>query len=287
MSGDWLERISGASPQLRARLAALYQGRCFVMEAQAESAALGALARELLSASFEHAVEALPYVHLSFGPGELYDRLSRARSQALRAAQVQQAQQALLVALGFGEVLDEVAFDGLRLRAISPGGHLNPAALEAYGAHRDTWYANPACQVNLWQPLFALPLAHSFAFYPEVFAQAVDNSSWGFDFEAFERSVGFQGQASGEAAPRVSFPKATGQVGAWGACQRFSMAQDEVLAFSAAHLHQSMPNETALTRFSVDMRLVWRRHQRAGLGAPLVDNGALGDASSRYLGAAL
>ena len=63
------------------------------------------------------------------------------------------------VALGRG-ILDEVGIprkgvmlDKLRLRAIAPGLEKIKQAAPVFYAHRDTWYGNPSCQINVWLPL--------------------------------------------------------------------------------------------------------------------------------------
>jgi hypothetical protein len=55
-------------------------------------------------------------------------------------------------------------------------------------------------------------------------------------------------------------------------------APGEVLLFSGAQLHKSIPNTSGLARYSVDFRTVDTRDLRAGGGAPLVDANCTGTA---------
>ena len=55
-------------------------------------------------------------------------------------------------------------------------------------------------------------------------------------------------------------------------------APGEVLLFSGAQLHTSIPNTSGLSRYSVDFRTVDTRDLLAGHGAPLVDARCTGTA---------
>ncbi len=55
-------------------------------------------------------------------------------------------------------------------------------------------------------------------------------------------------------------------------------APGEVLLFSGAQLHKSIPNTSGLARYSVDFRTVNTDDLHAGLGAPLVDADCTGTA---------
>jgi ectoine hydroxylase-related dioxygenase (phytanoyl-CoA dioxygenase family) len=55
-------------------------------------------------------------------------------------------------------------------------------------------------------------------------------------------------------------------------------APGEVLLFSGAQLHTSIPNTSGLARYSVDFRTVNTTDLHAGLGAPVVDADCTGTA---------
>ena len=212
-------------------------------------------------------------------PDLLYARLTQARALLAKSERVACATRSLLAALGAGPWAP-VAWDRARLRAVAPGAHRWPQAKAAYGAHRDTWYANPACQLNLWVPLHDVERLDCFGFYPDCFGRFIPNDSGCFNYDEFARQVGFQG------SPKVSapvFPTPDREaLSSLGSPERFTLGRAQVLMFSAAHLHQTLPHDLASTRFSLDLRVVWRPHQRAGLGAPDLDNASTGDASRDY-----
>lgn len=169
-----------------------------------------------------------------------------------------------------GLPLEPLCIDQLRLRGVAPGSHQLEAARPAFYAHRDTWYANPQAQINLWIPLHRVDERNGFAFYPEAFNRPVHNDSEKFDYDAF-RHVGFQ-QPGG--ALQAHYPRCLEELHDPPRPVRLERAQ--LLWFSAAHLHQTLPNQSPEIRFSLDLRIVHRQHHEAGRGAPNCDNRSRG-----------
>lgn len=168
-----------------------------------------------------------------------------------------------------------LALDHPRLRAVFPGSHRDRNAAPVYAVHRDTWYANPRCQLNWWLALHDTEEARGFDIFVDHFGVAVDNDSQAFDFEVFRRQWGWQ--ADGPGAPYPStIPTPEGR--------RSSRAyrQGEGLLFSAAHLHGTRPQDSDRTRWSIDFRVVLLDHHRAGRGAPDPDNRCKGSALPTY-----
>lgn len=172
--------------------------------------------------------------------------------------------------------LEEFALDRLRLRGVTPGAEKIPAAAAAFYAHRDCWYANPQAQINLWMPLHDVDAECSFGFYPELFAVAVENDSAAFDYQDFVGHGGFQSTAKVPVHPHWTAPEQPEPTHA------VELKQGNLLLFSAAHLHRSLPNRSGRTRFSVDLRLVHRQDHARGLGAPNCDNRCRGSALADY-----
>lgn len=207
---------------------------------------------------------------------EHYARLGAARAALARDPEVLAAAWDLLAALD----LDGCALDPPRLRAVTPDGHALPAAAAAYGAHRDCWYANPRAQLNLWLPLHAVGVADSFALDLGAFGSPVANDSAAFDLDGFSAQGGFQ---SARAAATAHFPAATDPGRPTTAERVPALGADEVLVFSAAHLHRTLPNQGVATRFSLDLRAVHLGDHAAGRGAPCPDDASRGDALGAYL----
>lgn len=177
---------------------------------------------------------------------------------------------------GLGVALEEFAVDRLRLRGLEPGAENIPAAAPAFYAHRDTWYANPQSQINLWMPLHDVSAKDSFAFFPALFAAPVANDSADFDYDEFKAQAGFQNPNRAAAAV---FPRPLEAIGEG---EPVVMPAGSLLLFSAAHLHQTSVNRTSEVRLSIDVRLVHRGDQADGKGAPNVDNRSRGSALIDY-----
>ena len=63
-------------------------------------------------------------------------------------------------------------------------------------------------------------------------------------------------------------------------------APGQVLLFSGAQLHNSIPNTSGRARFSVDFRTVYMPDLMAGRGAPLVDVNCTGTAIRDFINVA-
>ncbi len=176
------------------------------------------------------------------------------------------------------ELDHDLFLDTLRLRAVSPGLERNPAAAPAFYAHRDTWYGNPRGQLNGWMPLVEVDERNSFRFYLDAFETPVENDSHLFDGLAFLERGGFGRTASDPVSP---YPRALQPPA--GRVHDVVLAPDSLLFFSAAHLHQTLPNQTATPRFSLDFRFFRLSDLQADRGAPDPDNRSRGGALQSYL----
>jgi hypothetical protein len=205
------------------------------------------------------------------GAGVLWARTCDARAAIGSDPRARAASVELAMALGFRRA--RLAFDVPRLRVVAPNAHRTPAAARAYYMHRDTWYGSPASQINVWVPLFDVDERDSFAIWTDAFGASVENDSGAFDYARFVTRGGFQSAAVIDAA----YPRALESPRGAPTCIRAVAA--DVVAFSAAHLHATTPNETQRTRFSVDVRFV----DLDDHDAPDADNASRGSALVDYL----
>jgi hypothetical protein len=158
-------------------------------------------------------------------------------------------------------------YDVPKPRTSFPVGHLTTGIAFAFPWHRDVWYSAPASQLNWWLPVFPVRETNAMGFDLASFARAVPNSSGDFDYYrnnaqrlTTARSVGKEQQARpgaiGHEPSVVLIPIPT---------------PGQILLFSGAQLHKSIPNTSGLARFSVDFRTVDAHDLQAGCGAPLTD----------------
>ena len=165
-------------------------------------------------------------------------------------------------------------YDVPKPRTSFPVGHLTTGIAYAFPWHRDVWYSAPAQQINWWLPVFDLRADNCMRFDLRNFDRAVPNTSGEFDYYRNNTArLSTVSQVSHERQVRpaaVDYTPVDDLV--------VLPAPGEVLLFSGAHVHASIPNTSGRARFSVDFRTVDVADLTAGRGAPMVDVACTGTA---------
>ncbi len=174
---------------------------------------------------------------------------------------------------GVGVDPERTYWDWLYLRILPHGDSHSGRRIGPLGVHRDTWASNLLQQTHWWAPIYPLTAERTIAFYPDYWSRPLANTSaeWDLDeLRARRREAG----AAGRAAPDYPLmPEPRGPVDT-GAELRPVLEPGDVLCFSGAHAHASVPNETGRARFSTEVRTVDAGDLSAGRGAPNVDGEA-------------
>ena len=160
-----------------------------------------------------------------------------------------------------------VFWDRLRLRVQPPGeSHMSRRVMNLT-PHRDTWGSNVLSQINWWAPIYPVTADRTLVVFRAHWSKPVANTSAEWDYHELlaRRRVG---DDSYPLLPLASGP--IDRADAW-ACV---IEPGDLLCFSGAHLHASVPNTTPLTRFSTEVRTVCVDDLRAGRAAPDVDGAA-------------
>lgn len=192
-------------------------------------------------------------VHASMAPDELDAAVQDLRATVRRD---HKSGELLLTALaGTGLDLDDACWDRVNLRMLPPGA---AHAGKGTGWHRDTWGSNIAAQTNWWTPVFPVTEGRTISFAPSLWRRSVANSSAGWTPAA----------ARAQAVPLIPEPE--------GPLEDLDelpvvIRPGDLLCFSAAQMHRSVPNRTDRTRFSIEVRTVSETDIRAGRGAPNLD----------------
>jgi hypothetical protein len=170
-------------------------------------------------------------------------------------------------------------YDLPKPRTSFPAGHLTTGVAFAFPWHRDVWYSAPAQQINWWLPIFPVRDDNAMSFDLASFDQAVPNSSDTFDYyqnNAARRSTATQVTREVQARPGALNHKPGQEL-------IILPAPGEVLLFSGAQLHASIPNTSGRARYSVDFRTVDVGDLIAGRGAPLADVRCTGTAIRDFI----
>jgi hypothetical protein len=258
---------------------AIYDGTVFLLPATDASRALVELANRRLRDELGDDPRS---AHARLSDEELFARIGRLRREIYLEDHAQALLRDLADSVGFGR--QHTAFDPARLRVIAHGAADNPRAAPVYYAHRDTWYAHPSSVVTVWTALDDLTADETFVFYPERFRTPVANDSEIFDYDAWvargwSLKIGWQDR---DASTKARYPQVLG-TDDYGRAEGFSCTRGEILLFSGAHFHRTLPQTRGRTRFSLDARLVQLADHARGLGAPNVDGRSTGSALPDYV----
>lgn len=159
-----------------------------------------------------------------------------------------------------GYPVDDMLLDRMLLRVAPSRDEVRGRFARPLPAHRDSWGSAIMSQVNWWAPLYELAPTRTMVIWPEAFDTPVENTSGEWDYETL---------LSRQKPDYPLLPQTRETPAAPGLPVLIEPGQ--LLAFSAAHLHASVSDESGLTRFSLDTRTVWQADVDAGRGAPNVD----------------
>lgn len=177
--------------------------------------------------------------------------------------------------------LEKTYFDLPRLRVVPSDNFLTSGVSYAYKAHRDTWYSHPRQLVNYWIPVYPVVGGNTMSMFVRYFDTAVENGSPDFDYDEWVTNSRFAaaGQVKAEARPHP-LPRQpidpTGEI-------RIAGGMGDAMLFSTCHLHATAPNNSGVTRFSVDLRTVHLDDLISGHGPALDDSGATGTTLGDFL----
>jgi Phytanoyl-CoA dioxygenase (PhyH) len=220
------------------------------------------------------------HVHQHIDPSEMARILGAWKPRFIHAERSRKLVRAIIQEAGFSA--EDTHYDLPKPRTSFPIGHLTTGVAFAFPWHRDVWYSAPAQQINWWLPIFPVRGDNAMSFDPASFDRAVANSSDTFDY--YQNNASRLTTATQVARERQSRPGALNHK----PDQELVIlpAPGQVLLFSGAQLHASIPNTSGRARFSVDFRTVSVPDLMAGRGAPLVDVQCTGTAIRDFINVA-
>ncbi len=184
-----------------------------------------------MSAAAPHGPTSL---HRMVDHDEVIDRLDRYQQPSLHDSEMLRRWRDVLETLGLSST--DVAVDRLLARVQTPRAKTDDTDLVTapLDTHRDTWASNMSEQVNWWAPVYSVDEGATMEVYPVLFSTSVANTSATFDIVKLRR----QPADSTRVAPRPLEPTADA------ASFRVLIEPGDLLAFSGAHMHRSVPNTT-------------------------------------------
>jgi hypothetical protein len=170
--------------------------------------------------------------------------------------------------------LEKTYLDVPRLRMVTSDAYLTSGVGYAHHAHRDTWYSAPFAQINWWLPIYPIETECSMAFHPHYWNRKVQNGSHTFNYY----KLNTEGRANAakhiksdtRQQPKAEEPmELNPQV-------RVVCAPGDMILFSAAQMHSTVPNTAGFSRYSIDFRTVSLEDLESGNGAPNIDSNCTG-----------
>lgn len=179
----------------------------------------------------------------------------------------------LLTALeNTGVDLSATYWDWIHLRILP---HTREHSSAQTGWHRDTWSSNVHAQTNWWTPIYPLTPDRCLRFAPQHWAEPVANTSrqWrpptrGANQRPYPTNPPAQPLIPEPMEDLTNLPEL-----------RVVIAPGDLLCFSGAHLHSTVPNTSGLTRFSIEVRTVHQADIDDDRAAPNIDADA---STTRY-----
>jgi hypothetical protein len=251
----------------------LYGGDVLVYTHVPEVAAFAAYTRKMITELF--APHDPLSIQTAYSPDELADLLIEFKPRWIHDPRSTGHVRA--IARAFGCELSKIHADVPKLRTAFPQGGLSTGIAYAFQAHRDTWYAAPAAQLNWWMPVWPVAENNIMEFYPHGFGTHVDNNSRDYDYYVANTWRGNIKAFSGGRDARVH-PAPTHPIPADATRVTVVPPLGGIMLFSGDQLHASIPNTSAVTRYSIDFRTVHVDDVHAGVGAPVADVACTGTA---------
>lgn len=226
--------------------------------------AVAALADRLAACCRSHLGGEPEMVHQRLAEDGVNEAAGALQHEVRKDAEIAQMVNDALAAVGVD--FDRTFGDGLKQRVQMASSRSGARAVSPLGAHRDTWGSNIMAQTNWWAPVYPVTPERTLAMFPSRFDQPVANDSAGWDFRELLRRLKDEG-------PEPDYPLlslASAPPG-WSEALPISIEPGDLLCFSGAHLHASVPNLTERTRLSWELRTANGDDVAARRGAPNVD----------------
>ena len=260
------------------RRRALYEGDLFLFSPTESSLALAAFAREMAEAAFAPLDPRMAQFSLHV---ERYVAiLADLKPRFIHHPRCKELLRAILAELGCDRA--RTYFDVPRLRTATHGGYLTAGLAYAYHPHRDTWYSSPMCQINWWLPVYEIEADNAMAFHLPYWTRAVRNGSAEYSYADWNRDARWTA-AQHIAVDTRKQPRPQEPVDLEPDL-RLVCPPGGIIAFSAAHLHSTVPNTSGRTRFSIDFRTVHIDDVATGRGARNLDSACAGTTLGDFLG---
>lgn len=135
-------------------------------------------------------------------------------------------------------------------------------------AHRDTWGSNIHSQINWWAPVWPVTVDRTIGIFPAQWHLPVSNSSAEWSYRELMQHLRSDESTEYPMLPQCIVPPSPAEA------VPVIIQPGDIMAFSGAHLHCSMPNRSGLVRISTETRTVSAHDLMYSRAAKNIDCGA-------------
>ena len=254
------------------RAARVFAGEILVFPGLPAVRALRDYADELIRAAL--ASDDPPAAQIALDPDDYVARIDAVQKPFRRDKEARDLFAEVLAATGADPA--RTFYDWLHLRALPDGASHTARNTRPTHLHRDSWGSGVMQQTNWWTPVYPITAECTIALHPGYWARPLANSSDRWEFEKardYRKSAPAAGRAAGTAYPTIPEPLEPVDTASE---LRPVIAPCDLLCFSGAQLHGTVPNATGRARFSLEVRTVSLDDVLGGRGAPNIDSGGQG-----------
>lgn len=258
MDHSWIDRLeNGLEPDDLARR--IFAGHILIFTSLKPMARLVEATRAMLDDVFKGLPPTCAFAEL--GHDAYREHMKSARIRFRKSEEIRRHYSDALIAAGCDP--QTTYADRFSLRNAPPFDTPYAPGFGTLPAHRDSWGVGLDCQINWWFPFYELTAERTMALFPRYWSEAVVNDSDGWEWRRALKESDYP-----------SLPTARQAVD-WSDAVYLTVPPGALVAFSASHLHASVPNSSDEARISSDTRTVDLAHLRDGRGAPNLDRGAV------------
>ena len=131
--------------------------------------------------------------------------------------------------------------------------------------HRDTWGSNVHAQINWWAPVWPVKADRTIGMFPALWNVPVSNTSAAWSYGEFTQHLKADKDTNYPMLPHCADPPLISEA------VPIVIAPGDIMAFSGAHLHCSIPNRSGVARISTETRTVSARDLHHSRSAKNVD----------------
>lgn len=200
------------------------------------------------------------------GPKEFRHRASRVRQIVRGSAEVGKLYKTVLMEAGVD--VSALFYDHFKLRFQPSNEATRSRYMLDLPAHRDTWGSNIHSQINWWAPVWPVTADRTIGIFPAQWNVPVSNSSGEWSHSELMQRIRGDGSTEYPMLPQCAAPPSSTKA------VPIVIQPGDIMAFSGAHLHCSMPNQSGLVRISTETRTVSAHDLFYSRAAKNVDCGA-------------